>query len=212
MATGRKTVVVGQVIDPVVWGNPLWDQSVQQFASDADRTAQFPVGQRKAGAVTWLDDVKRLDVWDGAAWRPVSPPSPAYLQAADFGNNQGAAGANVRSAGANVTLTEGLWLVQGGIAIAAGVAGVKAAWVPSVFLFGTENEMVPSARGPGENGAALGELTSVCTRAVVVSVPPAGMRLQVGALATNAGLVLVMAAAGGGTPSAWITATRLAGV
>jgi hypothetical protein len=70
MATGRKTVVVGQTIDPNTWGNPLWDQSVQQFASDADRTAQFPLAQRKLGAVTWLDDVKRLEVWDGAVWRP----------------------------------------------------------------------------------------------------------------------------------------------
>jgi hypothetical protein len=70
MATGRKTVVVGQVIDPVACGNPLWDQSVQAFASDADRTTQFPTAQRKLGAVTWLDDVKRLEVWDGALWRP----------------------------------------------------------------------------------------------------------------------------------------------
>jgi hypothetical protein len=212
MATGRKTVVVGQVIDPVAWGNPLWDQSVQAFASDADRTTQFPVGQRKPGAVTWLDDVKRLDVWDGAAWRPVSPPSPAYLTAADFTDRQSAAGVNVRSPGANVTLTEGLWLVQGGLSIAMGVAGTKAAWVPSLFLYGTETEMTPSARGPGENSGALGELASAVTRSVVVNVPPAGLRIQVGALPTAVGVVLVLLTAGGGTPNAWITATRLAGV
>jgi hypothetical protein len=75
MATGRKTVVVGQVIDPVAWGNPLWDQSVQQFASDADRTAQFPVGQRRAGVVTWLDDVARLEVWNGTVWTPFTATS-----------------------------------------------------------------------------------------------------------------------------------------
>lgn len=74
MATGRKTVVVGQVIDPTVWGNPLWDQSVQTFASAADRTTQFP--NPLMGAVTWLDDVKRLDCWNGAAWVPVSPFVP----------------------------------------------------------------------------------------------------------------------------------------
>jgi hypothetical protein len=79
MATGRKTVVVGQVIDPVTWGNPLWDQSVQQFASDADRTTQFPVGQRKVGAVTWLDDSKVLQVWDGAGWRTLpTTAAPPY--------------------------------------------------------------------------------------------------------------------------------------
>lgn len=77
MATGRKTVTVGQVIDPVVWGNPLWDQSVQEFADAASRTAQFPAPLK--GAVTWLDAPGVLQVWDGAAWRSV------LGQAAGFG-------------------------------------------------------------------------------------------------------------------------------
>jgi hypothetical protein len=71
MATGRKTVVVGQVIAPTAWGNPLWDQSVQTFTGAADRTAQFPAP--KQGAVTWLEDVKRLEVFTGTAWIPVVP-------------------------------------------------------------------------------------------------------------------------------------------
>lgn len=71
MATGRKTVVVGQNIDPVAWGNPLWDQSVQTFASAADRTAQFAAP--KQGAVTWLEDVKRLEVYNGTAWVTIAP-------------------------------------------------------------------------------------------------------------------------------------------
>jgi hypothetical protein len=77
MATGRKTVVVGQVIDPVAWGNPLWDQSVQEFASDADRTAQFPVAQRRPGVVTWIDDLKLWQGWDGAKWVRLSPGAVA---------------------------------------------------------------------------------------------------------------------------------------
>ena len=91
MATGRKTVVVGQVIDPDAWGNPLWDQSVQTFASDADRTTQFPAAQRKAGAVTWLDDVKRFEAWDGAAWKaiPTTPtPTPYVPTWASTGSTQ----------------------------------------------------------------------------------------------------------------------------
>jgi len=74
MATGRRTVTVGQVIDPTTWGNPVWDQSVQQFASAADRTAQFPAPLK--GAVTWLDDVARLEVWNGALWVPVTGFTP----------------------------------------------------------------------------------------------------------------------------------------
>src|SRR4051812_18840750 len=93
MATGRKTVVVGQVIDPVAWGNPLWDQSIQQFASDPDRTAQFPTAQRRPGAATWLDDVKRWEGWDGAQWVPLrtdlAPVAVASLTA-NTGINPGA--------------------------------------------------------------------------------------------------------------------------
>jgi len=73
MATGRKTVVVGQVIDPVQWGNPLWDQSIQTFASAAARTAQFPAPLQ--GAVTWLEDSKRLEVFNGTAWVISLPPA-----------------------------------------------------------------------------------------------------------------------------------------
>ena len=69
MATGRKTVTVGQVIDPNAWGNPVWDQSVQTFASAADRATQFPAPL--AGAVTWLDDVRRLEYWTGTKWDPL---------------------------------------------------------------------------------------------------------------------------------------------
>jgi len=79
MATGRKTVVVGQVLDPDVWGNPLWDQSVQTFATAADRLAQFPAP--KAGAVTWLDDVKRHEYWTGTSWQAVAAPVDGRLVA-----------------------------------------------------------------------------------------------------------------------------------
>jgi hypothetical protein len=65
MATGRRTVAPGQDIASD-WGNTVWDQSVQQFASAADRSTQFPAP--KAGAVSWLDDVKQLETYNGTAW------------------------------------------------------------------------------------------------------------------------------------------------
>lgn len=64
--TGRKQVAPGGVIQSAEWGNPLWDHSVQCFNSAADRANQFPTPQR--GAVTWLDDVARLEWWNGTAW------------------------------------------------------------------------------------------------------------------------------------------------
>ena len=65
MATGRRTVAPGQTIASD-WGNTAWDQTVQSFSSAADRATQF--ASPKAGATTWLDDVKRLETWDGTAW------------------------------------------------------------------------------------------------------------------------------------------------
>lgn len=71
MATGRKTVAPGQVVASD-WGNTVWDQSVQQFASAADRSTQFPAP--KKGAMSWLDDKARPEWWDGTAWIPAGPP------------------------------------------------------------------------------------------------------------------------------------------
>jgi hypothetical protein len=44
--------------------------TVQSFVSAAARTAAFPAPHE--GAVTWLEDVNRLEVYDGTAWRRVS--------------------------------------------------------------------------------------------------------------------------------------------
>jgi hypothetical protein len=89
MATGRKTVVVGQVLDPDLWGNPLWDQSVQTFASAADRATQFP--NPKMGAVSYLEDVKRLEVYHGASGVPMGWTPIDYRTHAELSGNATAA-------------------------------------------------------------------------------------------------------------------------
>lgn len=65
MATGRKQVAPGQVIQSAEWGNPVWDQSVQCFANAADRANQWP--QPHAGAVWYLADTRQWQCWDGQA-------------------------------------------------------------------------------------------------------------------------------------------------
>jgi hypothetical protein len=142
VATGRKTVVVGQVIDPVVWGNPLWDQSVQCFANDADRTAQYPVAQRHEGAVSWLEDVDALQVWLNGAWANLERTSYGL---ANYGAgvgpiNSNFAGGQVFKTGRMVTfygaglLTAGgtggatVWSVPAGFTPAAGAGAVIVGW------------------------------------------------------------------------------------
>ncbi len=65
-ASGRLSVAPGQTISSA-WGNTLWDQSVQQFASAADRDTQFPAP--KDGAVCYLLDAQTLWVRRAGAWK-----------------------------------------------------------------------------------------------------------------------------------------------
>lgn len=66
MATGRKQVAPRQTIASQ-WGNEVWDQSVQTFATIADRNTQFPTPKR--GAVCMLDSHPGiLMLFDGANW------------------------------------------------------------------------------------------------------------------------------------------------
>ena len=71
--TGRKTVAPGQPISSSSWGNLVWDQSIECFASAADRDNQYPQAARHPGAPVYLEDVKVLQYWDGAAWQPFAP-------------------------------------------------------------------------------------------------------------------------------------------
>lgn len=75
MATGRKTVAPGQTIASE-WGNFAWDQSVQQFASTADRNTQFPAPLD--GAVCYTAVEKTWWVRVSGVWRTlVTDTGPA---------------------------------------------------------------------------------------------------------------------------------------
>lgn len=82
MATGRKTVAPGQTIASD-WGNLVWDQSVQTFANAAARTTQFP--SPKPGAMSYLEDTKRLEIYTGSAWVGVGPNTIANWGAVVWG-------------------------------------------------------------------------------------------------------------------------------
>jgi hypothetical protein len=130
MGTGRKTVVVGQVIDPVAWGNPLWDQSVQVFASDADRTTQYPSGQRHEGAVTWLEDIDALQVWVNGIWATIERTS---YGAAALGAGVGAISANF-TPGWAIKTGRLVTFYGSGLLTAGGVGGATVWNVPAAFV------------------------------------------------------------------------------
>jgi hypothetical protein len=75
MPTGRIQVAPGQTIVSAGWGNPLWDHSVQCFASAADRANQFPAPQ--PGAVSFTEDTRTLWVYVNGAWVPVPTTASA---------------------------------------------------------------------------------------------------------------------------------------
>ena len=59
---GHQVVAPGQVIGSN-WGNAVWNQSVQRFASDADRRNQYPTPA--PGDVWYLRDIKVWQTFDG---------------------------------------------------------------------------------------------------------------------------------------------------
>jgi hypothetical protein len=69
MATGRISVAPGQVISSAGWGNIVWDQSVQCFASMADVANQYPAPH--VGSVVFTEDTASLWVYIGNAWQPL---------------------------------------------------------------------------------------------------------------------------------------------
>ena len=68
--TGRRTVAPGQVVASD-WGNTVWDQSVQQFDSAAQRATQYPAP--KLGSISWLEDKGRLEKYNGGRWEALPP-------------------------------------------------------------------------------------------------------------------------------------------
>lgn len=76
MTTGRKTVAPGQTIASE-WGNLVWDQSTQNFATTADRNTQWPAPLD--GAICYTAAEKTWWVRVGGVWKPCfndwpSPP------------------------------------------------------------------------------------------------------------------------------------------
>ena len=69
MAKGHVVVGPGQTIASD-WGNTVWNQSVQTFASAADRTNQWP--NPTEGSLSWLDDVDALQIYRAGVWGSVA--------------------------------------------------------------------------------------------------------------------------------------------
>lgn len=66
MATGRKQVAPRTTIASQ-WGNEVWDQSIQTFATITDRDTQFPAP--KKGACCMLDSHSGILMrYDGTGW------------------------------------------------------------------------------------------------------------------------------------------------
>jgi hypothetical protein len=70
---GHQVVAPGQTVASD-WGNHVWDQSVQCFASAADRDTQYPTPH--AGAVCYTIDTGMIWVHRAGAWAPVSGITP----------------------------------------------------------------------------------------------------------------------------------------
>jgi hypothetical protein len=78
MAVGRLVVAPGQVIGSD-WGNHTNEQSVNRFASAADRTSQWPTPHD--GAVSYLEDTDLFYGYSKGAWQVLGPAAATLLTA-----------------------------------------------------------------------------------------------------------------------------------
>lgn len=102
------------------WGNTIRDRTATPFANAAARTTAIPVP--KPGQLSWLMDVKRVEIYDGAAWQPYSPGAGqlAYkAQTADvqavqtFADIPGLSATVTVPAGRRIQVTANLQLARG---------------------------------------------------------------------------------------------------
>jgi hypothetical protein len=102
--TGRLQVSAGQTIQSL-WGNSLWDQSVNAFTTTADRDAQWPTPHD--GAMCFTADTGTVWLRNGT-WKPVT--------AGPFGRFVNATGAVATGTSASMCLVPaepGFWSVAG---------------------------------------------------------------------------------------------------
>lgn len=59
-------VVAGEVIDPVTYGNPVRNRTVQRMSNSADRDASYPVPE--AGDICYVADIAQVQIYDGTGW------------------------------------------------------------------------------------------------------------------------------------------------
>lgn len=64
--TGRVVVSPGQTISSSSWGNPVWDQSINCFASTADRDTQWPTPHE--GSECFTVDTGSPWIYRAGAW------------------------------------------------------------------------------------------------------------------------------------------------
>ena len=67
---GKKTFIAGEVLTAAQVNDYLMDQAVMRFSGSAARAASITAPTE--GMVTYLDDVNRLEIYDGSAWLRVA--------------------------------------------------------------------------------------------------------------------------------------------
>jgi hypothetical protein len=116
---GKKTFIAGEVLTAAQVNDYLMDQAVMRFSGSAARAASITVPTE--GMTTYLDDVNRLEFYNGAAWVEVA------VESSDLRNLTTASAQVFVSAGAGsvVALQPG---VDGQVLSIDGTASVGIAW------------------------------------------------------------------------------------
>jgi hypothetical protein len=154
------------------------------------------------GRMIYETDTGSIQVWNGIAWSQVWPQVPVFVTASDTTTQTGAANSDFVYATATITLTPGVWLVQGSAVLFNTVTSDAAC----VGLYNvTTAAEIANSRGP--NGTVTtGQALQLTSRLVQMSV---SVSTNVRVLCTRNGASTIRCGSASGAPAAALWAQKV---
>lgn len=194
--TNLPTFTVGQVLTSATMNQMRENANIgHTICTSSSRPAAPDTGQ-----MIYETDTLSFQVWNGTYWSQVWPQQ--FVTASDTTTQTGAANSDFVYATATITLTPGLWLVQGS-AVLFNTVTADAACVGLYNV--TTTAEVANSRGP--NGTVTtGQALQLTSRLVQMNV---SANTQVRVLCTRNGASTIRAGSASGAPAAALWAQKV---
>ena len=194
--TNIPTFTVGQVLTAATMNNVRANANIGHLVCTSSTRPSSP----DTGTMIYETDTLAFQVWNGTYWSQVWPQT--FLTASDTTTQTGGASADFVYATATITLTPGVWLVQG----IASIINTTTTDGSAVGLYNaTTTAEVASSRGPA---ATVGTTASVQLSSRQVSMTVTS-NTNVRVLCTRNGASTIRSQAASGAPAAALWAEKV---